>query len=105
MNEVQDSCINAVLQNLAQLHGFSLTVRGFEVSKVEEVLLVASGGSPLLSLDQLAGVLHRSADGLRLSLAGDTDVSRKFLPYRKKIGRRVYFEVAGVAKAIEEAVA
>ncbi len=75
------------------------------MSAVVDALLKASGGSPLLSLDQLAGVLHRSPDGLRLSLASDTDVSRMFSPYRRKIGRRVYFEVSGVAKVIDSATA
>lgn len=70
-----------------------------------EMLLKFSGGSPLLSLDQVASILHRSPDGLRLSLSGDNELSRKLSPHRKKLGRRVYYEVAGVAKLIEEAAA
>lgn len=75
------------------------------MSKIEEALYRTTGGSPLLSLDQLAEVLHRSPDGLRLSLATDSDVSRMFSPHRRKIGRRIYFDVAGVANVIDGAAA
>ncbi|NWD89305.1 DNA-binding protein [Pseudomonas sp. K5002] len=43
-------------------------------------------GAPLLSIEQLAEILLRSKDGLRLSLCGDNEVSRKFLPCKVKIG-------------------
>jgi len=58
---------------------------------------------PLLSLSQLAELLHRSADGLRLSLRGDGELARKFGPARKKIGRRVYFRTVVVAPLLDEA--
>jgi len=56
---------------------------------------------PLLSLVQLAGLLDRSADGLRLSLSQDGELSKKFNPARKKIGRRVYFRSSLVAQALD----
>ncbi len=56
---------------------------------------------PLLSLEQLAGLLDRSTDGLRLSLAHDGEISKKFGPARKKIGRRVYFRSALVASVLD----
>ena len=56
---------------------------------------------PLLSLEQLAGLLDRSTDGLRLSLAQDGEISQKFGPARKKIGRRVYFKSALVATVLD----
>jgi len=55
-----------------------------------------------LSLEQLAEVLHRSKDGLRISLSGDNEVSRKFLPCKVRIGRRIYFRTADVAKVLEQ---
>lgn len=58
---------------------------------------------PLLSLEQLAGLLHRSVDGFRLSLRQDGELSSKFNPARKKIGRRVYFRSALVAPILDEA--
>lgn len=57
---------------------------------------------PLLSLGQLANLLNRSADGLRLSLRQNGELSQKFNPARKKIGRRVYFRSALVAKVLDE---
>ena len=53
----------------------------------EQAILEKYNGAPLLSIDQLAEVLHRSKDGLRISLSGDNEVSRKFLPCKVRIGR------------------
>jgi len=70
---------------------------------IEETLLNRYGGSPLLSLQQLAEVLHRSKDGLRVSLSGDSDLSAELRRCKVKIGRRVYFKTSAVARVIEEA--
>lgn len=67
-----------------------------------EIFLLEKYG-PLLSLVQLASLLNRSADGLRLSLRQNGELSQKFNPARKKIGRRVYFRSALVAKVLDEA--
>jgi len=64
----------------------------------EQFLLEKYG--PVLSLSQLAGLLDRSTDGLRLSLLSNSDLSRKLNPARLKIGRRVYFQTLLVAKVI-----
>jgi hypothetical protein len=56
---------------------------------------------PLMSLCQLADLLSRSVNGLRLSLANDGEMSKKFNPARKKIGRRVYFKAALVAAVLD----
>ena len=69
----------------------------------EELILSRTGGSPLLSLAQVAEILHRSPDGLRITLSGDNEIARNLKPCRIKIGRRVYFRVAGVARFIDEA--
>lgn len=68
----------------------------------EETLLARYGGAPLLSIEQLAEVLLRSKDGLRLTLCGDNEVSRKLLPCKVKIGRRIYFRTADIAKVIDQ---
>lgn len=70
---------------------------------IEETLLNRYGGSPLLSLEQLAEVLHRSKDGLRISLSGENELSAKLRPCKVKIGRRIYFKTSAVARIIEEA--
>jgi len=71
------------------------------MNKSTENFLLQKYG-PLLSLAQLATVLDRSADGLRLSLRQNSELSRKFNPARKKIGRRVYFRSALVAQVLDE---
>lgn len=68
-----------------------------------DLLLKFTGGSPLLSQTQLAGVLDRSPDGLRISLSSDTEIARRFNSAKKKIGRRVYFSVIDVARVLDEA--
>ncbi len=68
----------------------------------EESIRALFSGAPLLSLEQLAELLQRSKDGLRISLSGDNEVSRKFLPCKVKIGRRIYFRTADVARVIDQ---
>lgn len=70
-------------------------------SKTTENFLLEKYG-PLLSLTQLAVLLHRSVDGLRLSLRQGGELAAKFNPARKKIGRRVYFRTALVAPVLDE---
>lgn len=68
-------------------------------TNTESFLLQKYG--PLLSLEQLAGILSRSVDGLRLTLAQDGEIAAKFNPARKKIGRRVYFKSSMVAQVLD----
>lgn len=69
------------------------------MTNTENFLLQKYG--PLLSLVQLASLLDRSVDGLRLSLSQDGEMARKFNPARKKIGRRVYFRAALIAPILD----
>ncbi|GGH93464.1 plasmid-related protein [Pseudomonas fluvialis] len=69
----------------------------------EEQILLACGGSPLLSLEQVAEILHRSPAGLRITLTGNNELARKLGTARLKIGRRVYFRVTAIANLIDEA--
>lgn len=68
----------------------------------EELILSRYNGAPLLSLEQLAELLHRSKDGLRITLSSDSDLSRRIRPCRIKIGRRMYFKTTEVARLIDE---
>lgn len=67
-----------------------------------ETMLLSQFNSPLLSLEQVARVLDRSPDGLRITLNGDTELARRLRPARKKIGRRVLFSVSELARLIDE---
>ena len=75
--------------------------RGMDMSATENFLLEKYG--PLLSLEQLATVLSRSVDGLRLSLVQKGEIAEKFGPARKKIGRRVYFRSSVIASVLDAA--
>ncbi len=63
---------------------------------IEEALTGQCG--PLLSMAQLAKVLDRSAEGLRVSLRNDTEWARQLNAAKMKLGRRVYFRTAEIAK-------
>ncbi|AOW14540.1 plasmid-related protein [Hydrogenophaga crassostreae] len=65
---------------------------------IEETLLQRYG--PLLSISQLATVLDRSADGLRISLRSSNEWSCRLNTSRLKIGRRVYFRTSEVAELL-----
>lgn len=66
---------------------------------IEQHLIAQYG--PLLTLDQLAVLLHRSRDGLRLTLRGDSDLAKSLRPARLKMGRRVLFRAAVIAKLLD----
>lgn len=57
---------------------------------------------PLLTLLELAEVLKRTPDGLRVTLARKNDLSDKLNPWKIKIGRRVYFPVSAIADLVGE---
>jgi hypothetical protein len=52
---------------------------------------------PLLSLVQLANLLHRSPDGLRIALSSNQPYALQINEARVKIGRRVYFRTGEIA--------
>lgn len=64
----------------------------------EEYLLKQYG--PLMSMTDIAGLLDRSPEGIRVALYSDTDVSRKLKPTMLRIGRRVYFRTLQVKDAL-----
>lgn len=68
----------------------------------EQMLLKVTGGWPVMSVQQLADMLQTSVNSIHISLGRDTTVSRTLNPYKRKIGRRIYFEIEGVAKLIKE---
>lgn len=68
-----------------------------------ETLLLQQFNTPLLTLAQVAQILDRSPNGLRITLSGDNEFARKLRPARMKIGRRVLFKVTELAKFIDEA--
>lgn len=66
-----------------------------------EQILVSKYG-PLLTLVQVGELLNRSADGLRMSLRGDSDFAKRMQSARRKIGRRLYFKAVDLAKIIDD---
>lgn len=68
-----------------------------------EQLLMEQFNSPLLSLAQVAQILNRSPQGLRITLSGDNEIAHKLGPARKRIGKRVLFRVSDLAQFIDEA--
>lgn len=68
-----------------------------------EEFLLKRYGTPLLTIQQVAEVLNRSPEGLRLTLAGTNGIAEKLRPARRKIGRRVLFSVTQLSRFIDEA--
>lgn len=64
-------------------------------NEIEQALVSRYG--PLLSLTQLADLLHRSPDGLRIALSGTQSYAARINEARVKIGRRVYFRTGEIA--------
>ena len=67
---------------------------------IEDTLLQRFG--PLLSIAQLATVLDRSPDGLRISLRMTNEWAQRINKARLKIGRRVYFRTSQIAEVFSD---
>lgn len=52
---------------------------------------------PLLTLEQLAQLLHRSPGGLRFALTTQSEFARQVNAMKVRLGRRVYFRADDVA--------
>jgi hypothetical protein len=68
-----------------------------------EEMLLNQFRSPLLSLEQVGQILGRSPQGLRITLGGDNDLARALKPAKIRVGRRILFKVAELARFIDEA--
>ena len=68
-----------------------------------EILLRMTGGSPLVTLTEMAEILRRTPDGLRVILSRDCEISRQLNPLKKRIGRRIFFDLVAVARFIDDA--
>jgi hypothetical protein len=67
---------------------------------MEDMLLQRFG--PLLSLAQLASILDRSPEGLRISLRTPNVWALRINGSRLKIGRRVYFRTTQIAEMLSD---
>ncbi|MDD2162700.1 MULTISPECIES: hypothetical protein [unclassified Pseudomonas] len=59
----------------------------------------------LMSYEQLGEVMHRSPEGLRITLSDNrTDWARSINAAKRKWGRRVLFRTADIAKLIDDGI-
>ena len=65
----------------------------------EEYLLGKFG--PLMGMADIAQLLGRSTDGVRVALYSDSDVSRRLKPTMVRVGRRVYFRTLQVVDVLK----
>ncbi|MBP0048843.1 DNA-binding protein [Marinobacterium sp. AK62] len=66
---------------------------------IEDSLLDRFG--PLLSLPQLATVLDRSPEGLRISLRSNNYWAAEINQAKLRVGRRVYFRTSQIAELLD----
>jgi len=66
---------------------------------IEQTLVGKYG--PMISLRQLADVLDKSAEALRLLLRSPGAFPDAINKHRSKLGRRVYFKTAGIAQVLD----
>jgi hypothetical protein len=84
---------------MPNLRFHSFDYGGFPMS-MENTLLHRFG--PLLSIAQLAAILDRSPDGLRIGLRTTNEWAQRISKARLKIGRRVYFRTRACGHLISE---
>jgi hypothetical protein len=68
---------------------------GYVTVSTAEILIAQYG--PLLTLPQLAKILDRSAEGLRINLRSSHPWAQRVDATRLRLGRRVYFRTSDVA--------
>lgn len=56
---------------------------------------------PLMSLHNLAAILGRPSESIRVGLYSDSDLSGKLRPTVVRIGRRIYFRTMQLSTALE----
>lgn len=54
----------------------------------------------LMKMEDMAELLGRSKDGLRISLSTESELAGIFRPTMIKVGRRIYFKTTEVAAAL-----
>ncbi|MBS0225755.1 MAG: DNA-binding protein [Proteobacteria bacterium] len=69
-----------------------------------DLLLRVSGGSPLLTLPQLANVLNKKPAHIHWALSTDSELGKKLQPAKTRLGRHIYFRVIDLAKVLDESV-
>lgn len=67
----------------------------------EEALIQRYG--ILLSLKDCASLFCRSAEGFRVTLAGENEFAKRLRPAKVKIGRRVLFKASVIGRILDEA--
>ena len=78
----------------------NVTERNSETMTTPAVETLTMQYGPLLSITQLAALLDRSPDGLRITLRSSGEWVSKINATRLRLGRRVYFRTAEVASVL-----
>lgn len=55
---------------------------------------------PLITLPKLAQILDRQADGVRMTLFGNSSYAKRLNKAKVRLGRRLYFRTLDVAKIL-----
>ena len=77
-----------------------VTERNLETMTTPAVETLTKQYGPLLSITQLAALLDRSPEGLRITLRSSGEWVSKINATRLRLGRRVYFRTAEVANVL-----
>jgi len=75
----------------------------FKVSQMTTEQQIISTFGILLNMQDVARLLNRSPEGLRVTLTRDGEFSRKLNSAKVRFGRRVMFKSALIAQIIDEA--
>ena len=70
-----------------------------QTEQTETYLLNTYG--PLMTIEQVAKLLNRSSEGLRITIRGNNSVGKVLTNAKVKIGRRVHFKIGIVAALLD----
>jgi len=64
-----------------------------------EVLVSKHG--PLMKIDEVASLFHKSTDAIRIILSRDSSLSRSLNEAKNRYGRRIYFRTEKIADVVD----
>jgi len=59
---------------------------------------------PLMKIEAVAGVFHKSTDAIRIILSRDSNLSRALNAAKNRYGRRIYFKTEQIADMVDNGV-
>ena len=80
----------------------SVGINNFARKSTYEFLIEQHG--PLMKIEEVAKLFHKSTDAIRITLSRDSDLSRSLRSASNRYGRRIYFLTEKIADIVDNGI-